>query len=349
MNFLKIFFLTISLFCIIFIGCKDDTQTNTNSGNTPETPVLISPLNDSQNVPVILDLDWSDVNYATSYSLQISSDIQFSSILKDTSLYNSLYSTYFGLLDTLKYYYWRVKSTNQNGSSSWSYVWKFRTTFGIPSIPLLRNPANNEQNVAMITTFGWDNIVNSTNYRIQISTFDNFNSLIKDTIRFINTYTSYNNLLMYNTQYYWRVSALNQFGSSPWSSTSSFRTRQPPIYVNGNIRFVESNFTLSGTYLVTAYSSWPPMGGPNAFDTIHISPPNLSYNYSFADLPFGQYAIAVQWRKPTGGQSYLMGVYGCDTSHNITCWSDPIRVSVSGVTVNNINFLSWADTSKKIY
>jgi hypothetical protein len=137
---------------IFFAACGDDTNNiNNSANNSPETPTLVAPANDSLNTPLILMLDWNDANNTSVYTIQISVDMQFSGIIKDTTVSISSYTTFQGLLDTNKYYYWRVKASDQNGSSSWSNVWKFKTAGFIPAgiisftqIKLLRTltPAN---------------------------------------------------------------------------------------------------------------------------------------------------------------------------------------------------------------
>ena len=44
-------------------------------------------------------------------------------------------------------------------------------------------------------------------------------------------------------------------------------------------------------------------------------------------------------------------IYGCDTSHSTSCiFGSPGTVTISNSAgVDNINFKSWADTSKHIY
>ena len=125
--------------------------------------------------------------------------------------------------------------------------------------------------------------------------------------------------------------------------------------ISGSIRFVDSNsfVTSGGSYLISAYAktAWPPTGGPTAFDTISITQNKGTYTYTLVGLPFTEYVVSVGFRKNVGGQSPIMGIYGCDTSHSFTCLLTPSAYAnvQSGSGVSNINFLSWADTTKKIY
>lgn len=123
--------------------------------------------------------------------------------------------------------------------------------------------------------------------------------------------------------------------------------------INGTVTFVETNFATNGSYLISAYpkSGWPPMGGPAAYDTIPVVSGQTSYNYKLVGLNDGAYVVSVGFRRFTPGQSPIMGIYGCDTLRSFPCLLSPSDSAViSGNSgVGNINFLSWADTTNKIF
>jgi len=134
--------------------------------------------------------------------------------------------------------------------------------------------------------------------------------------------------------------------------------------INGKVTFVDTNFILTGgTYLISAYPStgWPPTGGPAAYDTILITRTNnvlnLVYDYKLIDLNPGNYVVSVGFRKTSGGQSPIMGIYGCDTARAIypaglACLFTPSKYATIGSEnqgTAGIDFLSWSDTTKKIY
>ena len=136
-------------------------------------------------------------------------------------------------------------------------------------------------------------------------------------------------------------------------------TNNNPTYdaksINGTVTFVETGFmdSSAGTYLISAYpeSGWPPTSGPAAYDTIHVTAGQTAYNYKLIDLADGKYVVSVGFRKSTGGQSPIMSIYGCDTSHSFTCLFTPtLKAEITNSAgVGNINMLSWADTTYKIY
>jgi hypothetical protein len=130
--------------------------------------------------------------------------------------------------------------------------------------------------------------------------------------------------------------------------------------VNGTVSFADTNFISSGgTYLISAYPStaWPPTGGPSSYDTVRIRRENnawvKSYNYTLKGLSSGDYVIAVGWKAifPPTAPSYVQGTYGCDTLHG-PCVANPTlkaTIQSNNAGVSNINFLSWADTSKALF
>lgn len=142
------------------------------------------------------------------------------------------------------------------------------------------------------------------------------------------------------------------YGCKEDTVTSTPATSGP---INGSVRFVDSNsfITSGGTYLISAYpkTAWPPTAGPTAYDTISISQNKGTYNYTLVGLPFAEYVVSVGFRKDIGGQSPIMGIYGCDTSHSVSCLFSPSAFAnvQNSNGASNINFLSWADTTNKIY
>ncbi|HCA42693.1 MAG TPA: hypothetical protein DEP28_05510 [Bacteroidetes bacterium] len=131
--------------------------------------------------------------------------------------------------------------------------------------------------------------------------------------------------------------------------------------ISGEITFVDTNFiTTGGKYNISAFPnpSVPPtywFGPPTSFDTLVIFKESGVYKarYTLKSVSNGSYVVAVGFRKDTGGQSPIMGVYGCDTarsSNGSMCFLNPTRVNITdNAGVTGINFLSWADTTKKVY
>jgi|WetSurMetagenome_2_1015567.scaffolds.fasta_scaffold74537_2 hypothetical protein len=95
----------------------------------PNSPLLLSPLNNATNVSLTPTLDWYDVSGATSYRVQVSQNQNFNNLIVNTttSSSSSHYTILSGVLSNNTKYYWRVNASNIGGTSYWSDVWNFTT------------------------------------------------------------------------------------------------------------------------------------------------------------------------------------------------------------------------------
>lgn len=162
---------------------------------------------------------WKNKGANTKYSIQISDKSDFSNLLVDASnlterTFTFTHSEYF------KYYYWRVKAHLNGCSSAWSRTYVFRTQ--LPA-PVLQTPENNATNVTHNPTFTWKPVAGAKVYEFMLDTKSNFSTAIirsnipTNEIQLVQT-------LNENQLYYWRVRAINEEGTSPWSSVFTFTT-----------------------------------------------------------------------------------------------------------------------------
>ncbi len=92
----------------------------------PAVPVLYLPENLAANVSIIPEFDWGDADGAVNYSIQVSTNPDFSApVLDSGEIAGSGFLSPCGILKYDTLYYWRVKSNNVIGSSSWSEIWNF--------------------------------------------------------------------------------------------------------------------------------------------------------------------------------------------------------------------------------
>jgi hypothetical protein len=99
----------------------DDISISGTLSSPPSTPTLATPANGSTTTDATPTFDWSDSSGATSYTIQVDNNSNFSSpeIQQSPSV-----STYTHSTDlALGTYYWRVLATNANGSSSYTSAW----------------------------------------------------------------------------------------------------------------------------------------------------------------------------------------------------------------------------------
>lgn len=100
-----------------------------SKAQVPDSPVLSEPPDVDIVVSPTTTLVWNIVNNATSYEVQISPDIDFT-----TNVYTSpmiVASTHYqipsGLLNNFTVYYWRVRARINNIAGNYSDPWSFRT------------------------------------------------------------------------------------------------------------------------------------------------------------------------------------------------------------------------------
>ncbi|MCI0449831.1 MAG: hypothetical protein L0Y79_08610 [Chlorobi bacterium] len=359
------------LILTLISGCKDDqpVETPINTNQNPNAPQLLSPADNSTIEPVTPTLSWESFPNTSTYRVQISLDANFAgTMIKDTNNISGIQLTVpGGLLTTNVYYYWRVIANIQGGgTSNWSATWRFKIILAPPPPPVLLSPLNNSTNQSFTPLFDWGNSPTAETYRIQVSVNSNFSYNVLDSSLIpVSELQCPPLTLINNTLYYWRVNASNSNGGSTsnWSTVFNFRTIDGPLpnSISGTITFVDTNFLpLPDKYMVAAFPSngkWPPIVYiPAGDDSLIIERVGNVYraNYTIRNLLNGTYyitSLAISFPPLVEVHSYL-GIYGCDTVHIpfSSCPLNPTGVTITNnFGVENINFLSWADTTKKIF
>ncbi len=364
-----ILFLAITAFIIIhsiiFESCKNNpvVQQQQQNNQNPTSPTLVSPQNETTTRELQPTLVWQSFSSAVSYQVQMSLDANIGgTIIFDTSgIANTQMQVAPHKLNTAIYYYWRVRAfLSSNTFSNWSSVWRFNIVLNAPNPPNLISPPDGAINVPFLPTFQWSHVDSADFYRVQVSRNVNFSTILFDTNRVVsNQFQIPVFYINTGTQYFWRANASNSNGvsTSPWSTVFHFTTVNgpQPNSINGRITFVDSIFALPPViYTVTAFTSWPPGGSTGQTDSLIIIKAGNNYvaDYTIPRLYNGNYYVSVI---ATGSQTpvpLVMGIYGCDTVHlpYSGCPNNPSTVLVqNNEGTTNINFLSWADTTKRIF
>lgn len=191
----------------------------------PESPKLVSPNNNSLELPISLKLTWTSITNAESYTLEVSKNPDFSSLVVNNNSITTNEFTVSGLEQDTPYY-WRVRATNSAGTSSYSPVWTFRTIKPvlIPAVPTLLSPSNGAKDLSVSPSLQWTSVSGAKTYRVQISKESNFAILSLDNAAVTSNSLQVNGL-QDGATYFWRVSATNESGSSSYSSVWSFQTK----------------------------------------------------------------------------------------------------------------------------
>ncbi len=98
---------------------------NFSTGQFPNAPVLISPLNGTLVTTLTPTLIWHSLNNVLNYKVQISTLSNFLIITDSATVTDSHYTVPSGKLFANITYFWRVNATNSFGTGPWSIVWSF--------------------------------------------------------------------------------------------------------------------------------------------------------------------------------------------------------------------------------
>ncbi len=218
---------------------------NSRSGNSEEittksinSPILISPGNNSKNISLEFTFSWNNVINIDGYEFQLSNENDFNNLtvnqfVKDNSIKVSS-------LELEKKYFWRVRAKKENGYSDWSAIWNFTTLPNKPMKPGLLMPVNNSVNQNVKTQLKWQKIENAEKYLVQLSDNQNFTKILFENNNLIDAQTTTNGLLNL-TKYYWRVKAVNQTGESDFSDVWNFTTIDTIIAPSNFTAYVDTN------------------------------------------------------------------------------------------------------------
>lgn len=157
-------------------------------GSLPAAPTLISPADGANGISTTPILDWSDITIASTYGVQLSGNVNFTTTLVNVSnLTVSNYTVGSGILSNNTTYFWRANASNGLGTSPWSLIRFFSTALtGIintQEIPLRFNLYQNYPNPFNPATkirFDLPNI--SGNSRIALSVYDINGRLIDEVL-----------------------------------------------------------------------------------------------------------------------------------------------------------------------
>ncbi len=125
------------------------------------SPNLTFPENNIVGVLKPYTLNWdTDIN-AQSYTIQIATDIGFGDILEESTVNINFYNSQ--LLQFNSTYYWRVKSINECGESSFSTIFNFTTADEICDT---NNATDTPLNIPDNNTSGVDSVINITENKL---------------------------------------------------------------------------------------------------------------------------------------------------------------------------------------
>jgi len=221
-------------------------------GATPPTPdqaTLSSPADGATGQSISPTLEWGAAARATSYTVQVSTDGFTTTVVNESTSATSLAVSGLAYSTT---YQWRVRASNDAGDASWSATRTFTTGApDIPEAPSLSSPADEADSLAATPTLQWAASTDATSYEVQVST-DGFSTTVVSTTT---SSTSLQPSLDWSTTYEWRVRASNQSGTSGWSTSRTFTTRQVPAPGAPSLSFPADGATGLAADSVLAWSA----------------------------------------------------------------------------------------------
>jgi len=203
------------LMCLIIFGCYSGSPIKLEL----EKPTPSFPFNGMSLVRDTLTLAWSSSAWATSYSVQVSTELDFSTIV-DSAICTSSFLAITSPLADKTTYFWRVASSDGLQASEWSAIYSFTT--GV-SAPVLLSPEYNAIWIPETLTMAWSTSTADSMYYLQVSTDAGFSTFAVNDSTDVASFPI-TSPLMQSTPYYWRVSVLKRQGLSGWSETKVFTT-----------------------------------------------------------------------------------------------------------------------------
>lgn len=188
--------------------------------NKPGVPQLFYPALNATRISSGDTLKWLPAFGAISYKVQLSNISDFSSLILDSTISTDLYLP-FANLEAGTAYFWRVQSSNAEGPSSWSTVWKFTTLNPAPVSVTLVSPPHMSENIGDTVTLMWLASQYADRYRLQASHDASFATLQLDT--FVTTASFLAKNLDLGSTYYWHVLASGEGGDAQWSDVWQFK------------------------------------------------------------------------------------------------------------------------------
>lgn len=212
-----------------FAGPWSEVWTFTTGPDKPDTPLMLSPEHEEQDVILTPTFRWFVSTGAEQYHLQVSKYPSFpdTSIAINTSTTGNVYTHLSGLgKNTL--YHWRIWASNQSGNSKTSETRTFTTGSVLPpptQQAQLLLPAEKAENQPAKVVFSWMPVPYAEGYVLEIEG-PSLGQGIEDTF----TETSGSprgQILPLGQTYTWRIKAFNRAGFT-YSESRTFSTGSAP-------------------------------------------------------------------------------------------------------------------------
>lgn len=185
--------------------------------------VLTLPLDATIELPLPPTLQWVNIPGLVGYRVQLSTDINFNTIVYDNPSVATPTTSIPNLQNNTQYF-WRIKCIGTGSEESdWSLIRSFST---IITTPTLTSPFDGSRDQPVNVSLAWSAVFGQPKYQIQVATNVIFtaNEMIFDSVISSGT-TVPPSRLTNNTTYFWRVRGVSTInGKGLWSEVRSFST-----------------------------------------------------------------------------------------------------------------------------
>ena len=266
----------------------------------PNTPSSPNPANDSTDVSVTTDLNWTggDPNGdPVTYDVYFGMTIPPSKIVSNQS--GTSYDT--GTMNYGTTYYWKIVSWDNHGASAVGPLWHFTTHNDPPNVPSSPNPANGATGISINADLSWTggdpNPSDTVTYDVYFGTITPPTTKVSAN----QSDVSYDpGTMNYNMHYYWKIVGWDNHGASAsgliWDFTTENRAPYEPSSPN-------PPHGATGV-AITADLSWTggdPDGDPVTYDVYFGTinpPPKVANNQSATtyDLGLLAYGTTYYWK-----------------------------------------------------
>jgi hypothetical protein len=193
----------------------------------PPAPNLVLPADSTTRLSQTPTFVWESVPVATSYTLQIATEPNFSSpIVNDSTITDTTQTV--GTLPYGSRLLWRVRSRNSSGPSVFSSVRVFTVMFQPPGVVYFISPTNNLPNAPATLILRWaSGVPLATGYHLQVALDTLMTNLILNDTSLADTFKVVN--VPPSMAIFWRVRAHNcEYTYGPWYYVRRFTTANVP-------------------------------------------------------------------------------------------------------------------------
>ncbi len=236
----------------------------------PSAPTLLPVANPDGDGTFLVD--WSDVSSADSYTLQEDDNLGFAS---PSSLYGGVTSRFMVTDQVGGTWYYRVRASNDVGSSPWSNTRVVTVRPATPTLGPVDNTSNGDE-----YEVSWSSPPGATDYRLEEADDQSFNN---PRTRYVGPALQYDVTGQPGGTWHYRVRAYNSAGGSRWSETQSTMVN-PPALEPPDLGEI-SNEDGDGNYLV----NWTAVADADTYTLEESHTPYFAYPteiYSGTELEF---------------------------------------------------------------